>query len=95
METQCCSLAIVLCIGERCNWRVGSRKSTDLLHGMQGFAEVSGEVSSHSQDCPSAHCNPLARKTDRGCTDVMLLVIVELNEPPHRLECESPSHSST
>ena len=94
-ETQCCSLATVLCIGVRCNWRVGSRKSTCPLHGMQGLAEESGEVSSHIQDCPLAHCNLEERRIGRGCTAVMLPEIEGQNELPRRQECESPSHLST
>ena len=95
METQCCSLATVLCIGVRCNWRVGSQKSTGPLHGMQGFAEVSGEVSNHTPDFPLGRYNLVVRRTGRGCTDAMLQETVEQNVLLRRQECGYPSRSST
>jgi len=74
---------------------MGSRTNMDQLHGTQGCVGVSGEVSSHIQDCPSAHCTLVERRTGRGCTAVMLLETVGQNELPRRQECESPSHLST
>ena len=74
---------------------MGSLMSMDQLHGMQGCVGESGEVSSHIQDCPSAHCNLVERRTGRGCTAVMLLETVGRNELPRRQECESPSRLST
>ena len=94
-ETQCCSLATEQCIGERCKLMVGSRTNMDQLHGMQGCVGVSGEVSSHIQDCPLAHCNLEERRIGRGCTAVMLPEIEGQNELPRRQECGYPSRSST